>query len=55
MDVKALFTNTPQHEGAETAEEALSEDTHNKVPSKFLVRLLEIIQENNIFEFNGEL
>ena len=55
MDVKALFTNTPQDEGAQCVGEALSEEPHGKIPPQFLVRLLEIIQEFNIFEFNGHL
>ena len=42
-------------EGAQATEEALKEEPHEKVPPYFLVRLLEIIQEFNIFEFNGEL
>ena len=55
MDATALFTNTPQKKLAETATESLIEDTQSEIPSLFLVRLLEIIQENNIFEFNGDI
>ena len=55
LDVIALFTNTPQEECAQATEEALSEEPHGKTPTNFLVRILKVIQELNIFEFNGEL
>ena len=55
MDVTGLFTNTPQEEGAQCTEDAMNNDAHVKTSPMFLVRLLEIIQEYNIFEFNGEL
>ena len=55
MDVTALFTNTPQDQGAQAVEEALTEEAHGRVTPQFLVRLLNLIQEYNIFEFNGKL
>ena len=55
MDATALFINTPQEEGAQSILEGLNENPHRKVPPSFITRLLEILQEFNIFEFNGEL
>lgn len=55
MDVTALFTNTSQEEGAKAAEEALTEEAHIKVTPQFIVRNLGLIQEYNIFEFDGQL
>ena len=36
MDVKALFTNTPQDEGAQSVGEALSKEAHVEIPPQFL-------------------
>ena len=55
LDVQAWFTSTPQEECVQATEEALSEEPHGKTPTNFLVRILKVIQELNIFEFNGEL
>ena len=50
-----FFTNIPQDEGAQAVEESLNERDVKSVPTEFIVRILELIQENNIFEFNSEL
>ena len=55
MDDIGLFTNTPQDKSAQSVGETLSEESHGETPPPFLVRPLEIIQEYNIFEFNGQL
>ena len=55
VDVTGLFTNIPQDEGAQTVGEDLDERDVKSVPTQFIVRILELIQENNIFEFNSEL
>ena len=55
VDIIGLFTNIPQDEAAQTAEEALDERENKKVPTAFIVRLLDLIQKNNIFQFNSEL
>ena len=55
LDVQALFANTPQEECAQATEETLSEEPHEKTPTNFLLRILKVIQELHIVEFNGEL
>ena len=55
VDVSGLFTNIPQDERAQAVEESLNERDVKNVPTEFIVRILELIQENNIFEFNSEL
>ena len=51
----ALYTNIPQDEGIEAVREALQERDDLKIPSEFLVRMLELVLKYNIFEFNKEL
>ena len=55
MDVSGLFTNIPKKEGLESASECLDERESKKIPSKYLLKLLELIIEKNIFEFNEEI
>ena len=54
MDVSGLFTNIPKEDGLESARESLDERENQEIPSEYIVRLLEVILENNIFEFNQE-
>ena len=55
IEIIGLFTNIPQEEGAQATQEALDERETKIVPTKFIVRLLELIQSNNIFQFYSEL
>ena len=55
LDVSALYTNIPQEEGLEVVREALYTRDTPKVPTEFIIRILEIVLKNNIFEFNNEL
>ena len=55
VDVSALYTNIPQEEGLECVREALCSKNETKVPTEFIVRLLEIVLKHNIFEFNKDL
>ena len=55
IDVSGLYTNIPQWEGVEAAKEALDERYDKKVPTEFIIKLLELVLKNNIFEFNSEL
>ena len=54
IDVSALYTNIPQEEGLQCVREALFSRSDPKVPTEFLVRLLEVVLKHNIFEFNSE-
>ena len=55
FDVLGLFTNIPKKEGLEALKEALEEREEKEVPSEFIVRLMDLILENNFFEFNEEI
>ena len=55
FDVKALFTNIPQDEGAQCTEEALNERESQKVPTEYIISMLKIILKNNIFLFSDNL
>ena len=51
-DVSALFTNILRKEGLQTTREALNERANPEVPTEFIIRLLNLLLKNNIFEFN---
>ena len=55
IDAIGLYTNIPQEEGVLCVEEALEQRVNPKVPSKFITRLLEIILQYSIFEFNDSV
>ena len=54
IDVCSLYTNIDQHEGLEAVTEALEERIEKKVPTSFIISLLQMILMFNIFEFNSE-
>ena len=54
IDVCSLYTNIPQSEGIESVREALDERKEKKVPTNFIISLLQIILMFNIFEFNSD-
>ena len=55
IDITGLYTNIPQSEGLDACKEALDERTDKSVPTDFIMKLLEVILQYNIFEFNQEL
>ena len=54
LDVSGLFTNIPIKDGLESVEECLNERQNKEIPTGYLLRMLEIILQNNIFEFHEE-
>ena len=54
IDVSALYTNIPQDEGLNCVKETLDERNNPVLPTEFIIKLLELILKNNIFEFNSE-
>ena len=52
MDVIGLYTNIPHDEEQEDMEIGLNKRVNQKVPTDFLVKMMEIILKNNIFEFH---
>jgi peptide-methionine (R)-S-oxide reductase len=55
IDVCALYTNIPKEDGMSAMEEALNTRQDQKVPTSFLLELLEIALSSNIFEFDKKL
>ena len=55
MDVEALFTNIPHEDGLQQLQEKLSKKKQPKVPTNFLISLMEIILRHNIFSFHESL
>ena len=52
MHVSALFTNIIHTEGMSCMQEALNTRQNIKVPTEFIMQLMNIILNNNIFEFH---
>ena len=53
-DVIGLFTIIPQEEGIDYTREALNNKTNPEVPPEFLIRLLEVVPKNSIFQFSDK-
>ena len=55
-DIIAAYHNIPQEDGSQCLLEALEERKEKVIPSEFLVKLMDLIQKYNIFEFHdGQL
>ena len=52
MDVIELFTNTIHDEGLHALKTRLDKRENPEVPTDILVKMMEIILKNNIFEFH---
>jgi hypothetical protein len=50
-----LYDNIPPKEGVQSVEEGLRENPNIKIPSGFITRLMEIILEYSVFEFDEKL
>ena len=54
-DVVGLYNNILHDEGLESLQEGLEGQNNPEVPSDYLIKLMEIILKNNIFNFHDEL
>ena len=55
-DLIGAYLNIPQEDGSACLEEALNEREDQSIPSSFIVKLMDLIQKYNIFEFHdGQL
>ena len=52
IDAVGLYDNIPPKEGVQCVGEGLKENPSSRVPSGFIERLLKIILEYSVFEFN---
>ena len=53
-DVMGLFTIIPQEEGLECTRNALNKRNKPDVPTEFLMRLLEVVLKDSIFQFSDK-
>ena len=54
-DVKALFTNILTKEGLESLKNALEKRENQEIPTDFLLKMMELILNHNLFSFNGHI
>ena len=54
IDIKSMYSNIPIDEGIEAFKEELDKRRNKSVPTEFYVKLLKLVLESNIFEFNRE-
>ena len=54
VDIKSFYTNIPLKEGAEAFKEVIDDMKDKTIPSNYLLKLLKIVMECNIFKFNNE-
>ena len=51
LEWKALYTNIKHEEGLESLHEALEERENKEIPSEFILKLMEILLNYNVFFF----
>ena len=54
-DVVGLYNNIPHDEGLGSLQEGLGERNNPEIPTDYLIKLMEIILKNNLFNFHEEL
>ena len=54
-DVEGLYNNIPHDEGLESLEEGLEKRKNPEIPTDYLIKLMDIILRNNLFNFHDEL
>ena len=55
LDVSALYTNMEKDESIEAIKNTLAEANYNDISIGFILRLLELMLDNNMFTFNDKL
>ena len=53
MDVKALYTDIPNHEGIEAVTETLNNQAKKPIAARVIIKILYLILTLNNFLFNG--
>ena len=54
IDIKSFYTNIPLNEGIDAFKETLDEIPDKSIPTEYLIKLLRLVMECNIFKFNEE-
>jgi hypothetical protein len=52
IDVVGLYDNIPPTEGVQCVAEVLHEKPTTRVPGQFITRLMQLILDYSVFEFN---
>ena len=52
IDAIGAYTNIPQTDGVECLKKALEERREKTLPSEFISKLMELLLQHNLFEFN---
>ena len=54
LDLKSMYSNIPTEEGLEAFRKELEKRDDKTIPTDFLIKLLRLVLESNVFEFNTE-
>ena len=54
IDIKSMYTNIPLEEGLEAFKITLEKHSDKTVPSDYIIKLLGLIMEKNVFTFDEE-
>ena len=54
IDIKAMYTNIPLQEGLEACKETLEKRSDKSIPTEYIMKLLKLVMEKNLFTFNEE-
>ena len=54
IDIKSMYSNIPIEEGLEAFKEELDKREDKTIPTEFILKLLKLVLESNIFEFDRE-
>ena len=54
IDLKSMYTNIPIQEGLDAFREELENRSDKTIPTDFYIKLLKLVLESNIFEFDRE-
>ena len=54
IDIKSFYTNILLNEGIEAFREELEKREDHSIPTEFLIKLLKLVMECNIFKFNNK-
>ena len=52
LDLKYMYSNIPTEEGIEAFRQELDKRVDKTIPTNFLIKLLRLVLESNVFEFN---
>ena len=52
LDLKSMYSNIPTEEGIEAFRQELDKRVDKTIPTNFVIKLLRLVLESNVFEFN---